>query len=174
MCCYFFIFSVPNFQGICKRGQRKIYQSRKYQHCKSYIIPTINTNTYTNDNINQNNHIPVDMCSSSRYRCNNISSDNCAQNVDKTVSATTITNSNINRNINSNRNRNINRKRNRNRNSKINSIRNINSNSNIGMDSNNDNTKKSTKIVKATTAMNKMMAIKISHYLKVWTKIPYF
>ena len=86
------IFSKQKFKGICKQGYRKYYKSSKYKYLKSYISPTT-TITQINDNRNQTNHICGDIDGSFRNICNDINSNNCAQNIDSPVATTKITTS---------------------------------------------------------------------------------
>ena len=82
---------MPNFKGRCKQGYRKYYKSRKYKHSKSYILTTSTTINQTNDNRNQKNNICDEIDSISRNICNDINSNNCAQNNDITVATTKTT-----------------------------------------------------------------------------------
>ena len=139
---FFVHFSLFKFKVSHKGGQFKCYQLMKYQRCKSYIPPTTITVFEPSDNRNQNNPIVGNINSSYRYICNNIDSDSFDKNITNYVSTMIITSNNIN------------------------------GNSNIYSD--NYNKKKSTSELTATVtmAMKKIMATKISHYLKVWNKVP--
>ena len=83
---------MSKFKRSRKRGYCKSYQPIKYKSRKSYISPTTTT-TQPNNNINIDNRICGEIEISYRNICDDINSNNCAQNIDRNVATITITNS---------------------------------------------------------------------------------